>query len=90
MSGLEFCGDTIEISIETSYCGCCGNDHDTEYMPISYLWDEEWQKEIPGILAERKAAAERKKVEDERKRLVAQEKAERAQLAKLQAKYQED
>lgn len=90
MSGLEFCGDTIEISIETSYCGCCGNDHDTEYMPISYLWDEEWQKEIPGILAERKAAAERKKVEDERKRQQAKEKAERDQLAKLKAKYEED
>ena len=90
MSGLEFCGDTIEISIETSYCGCCGNDHDTEYMPISYLWDEEWQKEIPAILEARKLAEEERKEREAREREEAKRKRELAELERLQAKYKED
>ena len=90
VSDLTFCGDTIEISIETSYCGCCGPDHDTEYMPISYLWDEEWQKEIPGILAERKKQKELKEAQQKKRAEERAREAELKKLAELKAKYEED
>jgi hypothetical protein len=33
---------TIDIEEEYSYCGCCSNDYENVYLPISYLWDESW------------------------------------------------
>lgn len=90
MAGIEFYSGTIEISIETYYCGCCGPDHDTENMPIHYLWDVEWQKEIPNILAERKAQKEREEAQQKERAEARRREAELKKLAELKAKYEED
>lgn len=80
-------GDTICINYEASHCSCCPPDHESEYMPIRYLWDENWEEEIDGIIAKRKAKAEREEAERKRKAEEAQRQRDLDQLAKLKAKY---
>lgn len=90
VSELEFnCGHII-ISIETYYCGCCGPDHDSESMPIEYLWDEDWQKEIPAILAERKKQKELKEAQQKKRAEERAREAELKKLAELKAKYEKE
>jgi len=63
---------TIDISTETYYCSCCGPDYDSHSLPLSYIWDEEWEDREKEKIAERKRLEEErkaaKKVEDDKKR----------------------
>jgi hypothetical protein len=92
LTNIDWDGDgtNIHINFEASYCSCCSPDQETEYMPISYLWDDDWQKNIPGILAERKADAERAKQQKKRDAEQARRTQDLAQLAKLKAKYEDE
>lgn len=58
-NGIE--NGTIDISTETYYCGCCGPDHDSHSLPLSYIWDKDWEKR------EKEKIAEKKRKETERK-----------------------
>lgn len=67
--------ETIEITVEIRYCGCCPGDYETRYLPISYLWDEDWvgrEKERQDM--ERKAEEERKKEREAQKEKEREEK----------------
>ena len=59
--------ETIEISTEAYYCGCCGPDYESYSIPLSYIWDKNWEEKE----TERRAEAKRKKEE-----AIAQKKAE--------------
>lgn len=52
---------SIDISTEASYCGCCSPDYDSHSIPLSYIWDPDWEQR------EKDKIAERKRIEDERK-----------------------
>jgi hypothetical protein len=60
--GDEFTGGgSIDISTEANYCSCCSPDYDSHTIPLSYIWDEEWEDR------EREKIAEAKRLEEERK-----------------------
>ncbi len=52
---------TIDISTEESYCSCCSNDYNSHSIPVSYIWDPDWEDR------DVKRRAEEKRLEDERK-----------------------
>ena len=85
---MEFCGDSIDIYFEESYCSCCHPDSDSLPMPTSYLWDEDWRKQEQAYQFERLKEAQAKKAREEQARLEAKTKRELAQLAELKAKYE--
>ena len=65
----------IEIEEEWSYCGCCSNDFENVYLPISYLWDEDWVgREKERRDQERKAEEQRKKEREEQRKKEQEEK----------------
>lgn len=75
------------ISITYEICKCGDYERENEWMPIEYLWDDDWyetRKEIEQKAKEEKEA--RLKAEAE-KRKTAQEKHERAELERLKKKY---
>ncbi len=90
VSSLEFNSGTIGITIETYHCGCCGPDTDYESMPIEYLWDTEWQAEVPKILAERKKQEKLKEAQQQKRAQERARVAELKKLAELKAKYEEE
>ena len=85
---MEFCGDTIDLYFEESYCSCCHPDSDSLPMPTSYLWDKDWEEQEKQYKLEREAEARAKKAREEQSRLEAKTKRELQQLAELKAKYE--
>lgn len=84
-------GNSIEIEYEVSYCGCCPPDHETERMPIHFLWDEKAREtEIDAIIEKRRIEKEREEQERKRRAEEAQRKTELAQLERLKAKYEKE
>jgi predicted RNase H-like nuclease (RuvC/YqgF family) len=64
---------SIEINTEASHCSCCGNDYDSHSIPLSYIWDTEWEtREREKIEREKQLKAEidakRKAAEEERRK----------------------
>ncbi len=84
---ITFEGDMIEFQWEAYYCGCCGPDTEYMSMPISYLWDKDWQEHAKKEIARKKEERKQREEADKVKRAAAQEAAERKKLEELQAKY---
>jgi hypothetical protein len=78
----------IEVNSEHYHCSCCGPDHDTHYVPVSYLWTENWRE----IEEERRAAEKRKedgiKKAKETKAKKAAEEARKLQYEKLKEEFE--
>ncbi len=68
----------IEIEEEWSYCGCCSNDYENYYLPIEYLWDDDW------VGREKEKREEKIRLREEEK---AEKKAER-EAERKEARYQ--
>ena len=64
-------GDVIEYTTEYWHCSSCGSDSDEGYIPIEYLWDEDWvehakaKKEADEAEQKRKAEADKARREKE-------------------------
>ena len=42
---IDYTDDTMEISTTVSSgCGCCSNDAGYHTVPLSYMWETDWQK----------------------------------------------
>ena len=79
-------GDSMRIEYNAAACGCC-YDGDYEYMPYSYLWDDDWKEDaMEGIKArEEKEKREKEKADAQAKRV--QEEKERAEFLRLKEKF---
>lgn len=85
---MEYQPNGISVSYETYRFGDW--ERESEWMPIEYLWDDNWyetQKEITRKAKEEKKA--RLEAEAEKSR-IAHEKSERAELERLKTKYEKE
>lgn len=84
-------GDTntnvIEVATEHYHCSCCGPEYDTHYIPIYYLWDQDWLKREEESRAAAKKRKEQEKKEEERKRVELMKNARKAQYEKLKEEF---
>lgn len=62
---IDHYADTIDIITSLSSCGCCRDDTEYYYLPLSYLWDENWIEARQEIV--KQETATRKKQEEERR-----------------------
>ena len=79
-------GHSMRIEYNAAACGCC-YDGDYEYMPYSYLWDDDWKEEAMETIREREEMEKQKKEEAAAKAKKLQEEKEREEFLRLKEKY---
>lgn len=89
--GIEqilFEGDTMHIEYDTS---CCGHySTDWESCPIEYLWSDDWKETHIAKEMEKEMRIERERQEQLKLEREEKEREERAEYARLRAKYEEN
>lgn len=66
---IDYIGETIDITTTVSSgCGCCSDDTEYLYLPLSYMWNDDWkgdrQQEIDNEAAAAKVRAEKRREEE--------------------------
>lgn len=85
---VEFYGDTIEIGWEEYHCGCCGPDHEDIAFPISYLFNEDWEKELQEKKAKEQAEKEARALKEKQEAAARKLEKERKKYLELRAKFE--
>jgi hypothetical protein len=84
-----------EVEVDTAniravfWAQICGEiDYESITFPLSYLWDDDWEKKERDAIRKYREEQEKIRAEKEEKIRVEQETNERAQLERLKAKYE--
>jgi len=85
---ITFDENFIHLSWDDGHCSGCS---ETEYLeiPIHYLFDENWQKEVKVRMEEEKIRLEEKKKEKEVEEALKKEEREKAEYERLKRKFEE-
>lgn len=80
--------ETIDIETEAYYCGCCGPDYEHYSIPLSYIWDKNWEEKETARREEAKRKKEeafaQKKAEEDKER----EEKRYANFLKMKEEYE--
>jgi hypothetical protein len=64
------------------------SDYESITFPLSYLWDEDWEKKEREAIRKQKEENKRKYLEKQEKMRAEKEEREKAEFARLKAKYE--
>jgi hypothetical protein len=73
-----------------SRCGCCSDEYESYDIPISYLWDPDWQQDLRKELNKRNLEALKKKAEEKKEQERKAKEAEYKRFLELKEKFDEE
>lgn len=80
--------NTISFTTYAYYCGCCGPDYEYYAIPLSYLWDDDWQEQERATREAKKLAEEERKAKEKAEAEKERERKRYEQFLKMKEEFE--
>lgn len=86
---IDEIAETIFLTFDVCYCGCCPSEYESCTLPMDYLWDDDWVGREKEKRAEAERQREKRKAEEKAKQDKEREERRYQGYLKMKEEYED-